>query len=125
MNDRLLARQRILLVEENTLLFVQYVPAPGTVAVVVAGYAFHGQGAPLNCNFAMMDAGVETPLSSVAVLGSGTYLQLYTAVPCAKPLIIRGDGQALRFNTPLKTITKLASLVLVIDEYLGETAYGH
>jgi hypothetical protein len=122
--NRLSARQRILLEQEDTLVYVEYAPPIGTAIEVVAGYAWHGEGGNLDCIWQFVDGVTVTNLDGWAVLASGAYRHLYARVPSALPLIIR-YGQRLRFVANLKTITKIAYMVLVIDEYVGETPYGH
>ena len=124
MGDRLQARQRWLVVSESGApIFVNYSPPVGTAVKIIAGYGYHNEGANLTCAFVIVDPGGSCDLHEASTLASLAYRQLYDAVNCAEPIVLRW-GMSLQWSCAAKTPGKAAVMVLLVDEILGETPYA-
>jgi hypothetical protein len=129
--NRLEARQRtIVAVGLAAVANIDITPAIGHAYVITAGYGYHNEGAALWSLFALdvNDGAGFRDLCAPNNLASALYMHLYSSgiaqgyVPCGQPLILRA-GQALRFNAAALSGAHIATLVLFVDEYLGETPY--
>jgi hypothetical protein len=123
--NRLLLRQRRVLVIEPTAVYADASPALGTAWIINAGYGWHDEGGPLSCLWAYDDGlgGGFRNLCAAAALATTTYRHLYADIPNGNwPFILR-YGQTIRWNCAAKTAGKNAVIELLVDEALGETAY--
>jgi hypothetical protein len=118
--NRLLALHKLVEVTEATLTYADYTPGPGKSAVITWARGMHNEGANLNCSFSVIDSAMAKELHTAVSLATVTYLQLYTVAPVTQPIVLRSD-MVLRWYTAGKTVAKIATLTLLVDEYSGET----
>jgi hypothetical protein len=124
--NRLEAQQdSVIVVGLGTDLYVDYVCPLGHAVMITHVYGFHNEGGNLNCLYQLdTDNGLGfIDLCQQTTYGSGIYHQLYSTVFTPSVFLLRG-GQTLRWRMNGKTAGKIGTLVLIVDRYKGETAYG-
>jgi len=119
---RLLAKNRIIAVVEGGVpVFARLTCPAGHVYVVTAAYGFHADATARDCSFICTKAAAVYQTLPVN-MAANLQRYLYTDMPSQGPLILR-EGHTLDYNATLKDNGDNVVLVVMVDEYVGESLY--